>query len=144
MRHKHSCPRGPAEHARRDAIVAAAYTYFRRYGYGKTTINDLAKAIGFSKSYVYKFFESKRAIGEAICGLRLNAVTLDLQRIANAEMPSLERLRALFQTLSAHAHDISVRETKLRDMVMTARQERWQPRGTGAEKPVAVVIKVTD
>ena len=60
--------RGPAEHAVRDQIVRAAHDYFAHYGYDKTTVSDLAREIGFSKAYIYRFFESKQAIGEAICG----------------------------------------------------------------------------
>ena len=59
--------RGPAEHDVRDQIIEAADKHFSRYGYEKTTVSDLAKAIGFSKAYIYKFFDSKQAIGEAIC-----------------------------------------------------------------------------
>ncbi len=59
--------RGPAEHAVRDQIVEAANECFARYGYAKTTVADLAREIGFSKAYIYKFFDSKQAIGEAIC-----------------------------------------------------------------------------
>ena len=55
--------RGPADHEVRDQIVTAATEHFSRYGYEKTTVSDLAKAIGFSKAYIYKFFESKQAIG---------------------------------------------------------------------------------
>ena len=51
--------RGPADHDVRDQIVAAATEHFRLYGYDKTAVSDLAKAIGFSKAYIYKFFESK-------------------------------------------------------------------------------------
>ena len=60
--------RGPAEHAVRDQIVKAAHEYFAHYGYAKTTVSDLARAVGFSKAYIYRFFESKQAIGEAIVG----------------------------------------------------------------------------
>ena len=49
--------RGPAEHERREQIIAAAGEHFRHYGYGKTTVADLGKAIGLSKAYIYKFFE---------------------------------------------------------------------------------------
>ena len=41
--------RGPVDHEVRDQIVAAATEHFRLYGYEKTTVSDLAKAIGFSK-----------------------------------------------------------------------------------------------
>jgi AcrR family transcriptional regulator len=66
-----TAPRGPAEHTVRDQIIAAAHEYFARYGYGKTTVSDLAKEIGFFKA-IYRFFESKQAIGEAICTDRLD------------------------------------------------------------------------
>ena len=62
-----SGPRGPVDHEIRDQIVAAANEHFSQNGYGKTTVSDLARAIGFSKAYIYKFFDSKQAIGEAIC-----------------------------------------------------------------------------
>ena len=51
-----SVSRGPADHDVRDQIVAAATEHFSRYGYEKTTVSDLAKTIGFSKAYIYKFF----------------------------------------------------------------------------------------
>jgi len=41
--------RGPADHDIRDQIVAAANEHFSQYGYGKTTVSDLAKAIGFPR-----------------------------------------------------------------------------------------------
>src|SRR5204862_385421 len=59
--------RGPTDHNVREQILEAAEEHFSRYGYEKTTVSDLAKAIGFSKAYIYKFFDSKQAIGEAIC-----------------------------------------------------------------------------
>ena len=36
--------RGPTEHGVRDQIVDAAWAHFSRFGYGKTTVADLAKA----------------------------------------------------------------------------------------------------
>ena len=49
--------RGPAEHERREQILGAASEHFRHYGYNKTTVADVAKAIGLSTAYIYKFFE---------------------------------------------------------------------------------------
>ena len=53
--------RGPSDHNVRDQIIVAANEHFAHFGYDKTTVADLAKAIGFSKAYVYKFFDSKQA-----------------------------------------------------------------------------------
>ena len=46
--------RGPAEHSIREQIVDAANEHFKHYGYHKTTVADLAKAIGFSKAYIIR------------------------------------------------------------------------------------------
>ena len=77
--------RGPADHDVRDQIVAAATEHFSRYGYEKTTVSDLAKAIGFSKAYIYKFFESKQAIGEMICANCLHEIETDVRAGAVGE-----------------------------------------------------------
>lgn len=61
--------------------------HFSRYGYEKTTVTDLAKAIGFSKAYIYKFFDSKQAIGEAICASRLEKIMVAVSE-AIADAPS--------------------------------------------------------
>src|SRR5881397_4286799 len=80
--------RGPADHTVRDQIVAAATEHFSRYGYEKTTVSDLAKAIGFSKAYIYKFFESKQAIGEMICANCLREIETEVSAaVAETDLP---------------------------------------------------------
>ena len=44
--------RGPLDHAVREQIVEAAFEHFGHYGYEKTTVAELSKSIGFSKSYI--------------------------------------------------------------------------------------------
>lgn len=70
--------------------------HFSRYGYEKTTVTD-PPAIGFSKAYIYKFFDSKQAIGEAICASRLEKIMVAVSE-AIADAPSAsEKLRRLFR-----------------------------------------------
>lgn len=47
----------------RDLILQAAATLFERYGYKKTTIDDIAQEAGIGKGTVYLRFDSKEAIG---------------------------------------------------------------------------------
>jgi AcrR family transcriptional regulator len=49
----------------RDVIVAAAFACFREYGMRKTTIVDIARAAGVSRSTFYEYFRDKAAIVEA-------------------------------------------------------------------------------
>lgn len=52
--------------AKRDHIVSAARDVFKKYGYKKTTMNDVAKAAGKGKSSIYYYFESKNAIFKTV------------------------------------------------------------------------------
>src|SRR5579871_4045184 len=92
--------RGPAEHERREQIINAASEHFRHYGYQKTTVADLAKAIGLSKAYVYKFFDSKQAIGESICSMCLSEIADAAQAIAEENKPAPDRLRRIFKVIA--------------------------------------------
>src|SRR6476661_5588927 len=93
--------RGPTDHTVRDQIVAAAGEHFSHYGYAKTTVSDLAKSIGFSKAYIYKFFDSKEAIGEAICSKTLTGIVATVEAaVAGASTPT-EKFRQMFKVLVA-------------------------------------------
>ncbi len=48
------------------SIKKAARELFRRYGYNKTSVNELAKVANVSKATVYKYFLSKELILHAI------------------------------------------------------------------------------
>src|ERR1700761_29681 len=92
--------RGPADHERREQIIAAADEHFRHYGYGKTTVADLARSIGLSSAYIYKFFESKQAIGQAVCQQILAEIIVEITALAEERTPASDRLRRIFQTLA--------------------------------------------
>jgi len=118
--------RGPAEHERREQILRAADEHFRHYGYAKTTVADLAKAIGVSAAYVYRFFESKQAIGEAVCAMTLARIDDELTGIANdPKRSAAERLRALYRCLATAASELFFKERKLHDLVTAAVEGRF-------------------
>ncbi|MCG6576774.1 TetR/AcrR family transcriptional regulator [Pseudomonas sp. AF32] len=118
--------RGPADHDIRDQIVAAANEHFSQYGYAKTTVSDLAKAIGFSKAYIYKFFDSKQAIGEAICsGCLAKIVEAVEQATREEDLSSTERFRRLVKTLITTGVDLFFNERKLYDIAAYSASERW-------------------
>src|SRR5687767_14879702 len=118
--------RGPADHEVREQIVAAAEEHFRRYGYGKTTVSDLAKAIGFSKAYIYKFFDSKQAIGEAICANCLSKIVAAVEDAIQEEgLSATERFRRLVKTVIATGVDLFFNERKLYDIAAFSASERW-------------------
>lgn len=118
--------RGPADHEVRDQIVTAATEHFSRYGYEKTTVSDLAKAIGFSKAYIYKFFESKQAIGEMICANCLREIEAEVRAaVDEAERPP-EKLRRMFKAAVEASLRLFFRDRKLYEIAASAAGERWQ------------------
>ena len=117
--------RGPADHEVRDQIVAAATEHFSRYGYEKTTVSDLAKAVGFSKAYIYKFFESKQAIGEMICANCLHEIEAEVKvAIAETDQPP-EKLRRMFKGFTEATLRLLFRDRKLYEIAASAATERW-------------------
>ena len=117
--------RGPSDHSVRDQIVEAATQHFGHYGYNKTTVSDLAKAIGFSKAYIYKFFGSKQAIGEVICANRL-ATIMSIINDALLDAPNeSDKLRRLFRALVKAGSDLFFHDRKLYEIAAASAIEQW-------------------
>ena len=118
--------RGPADHEVRSQIVAAATEHFSRYGYEKTAVSDLAKAIGYSKAYIYKFFESKQAIGEMICANCLQEIVAEVRSaVAQADQPP-EKLRRMFKSITEASLRLFSGDRKLYEIAASAATEKWQ------------------
>lgn len=122
---KAASARGPSDHSVREQVVEAATQHFGHYGYEKTTVSDLAKAIGFSKAYIYKFFDSKQAIGEVICSNRL-AMIMAVVESAIADAPTAsEKLRRMFRALVEAGSDLFFHDRKLYDIAAVAGRDQW-------------------
>ena len=119
--------RGPADHEVRNQIVAAATEHFSLYGYEKTTVSDLAKAIGFSKAYIYKFFESKQAIGEAICANCLHELETEVREAVDGTERPPEKLRRMFKAVVEASLRLFSTDRKLYEIAASAASERWEP-----------------
>ncbi|MEM5297676.1 TetR/AcrR family transcriptional regulator [Burkholderia sp. JPY481] len=118
--------RGPADHEVRDQIVAAATEHFSRYGYEKTTVSDLAKSIGFSKAYIYKFFESKQAIGEMICANCLREIESEVKAAVEEVDRPPEKLRRMFKAIVEASLRLFSQDRKLYEIAASAATEQWQ------------------
>ena len=126
--------RGPADHNVREQIVEAAGEHFSRYGYEKTTVSDLAKAIGFSKAYIYKFFDSKQAIGEAICSKSLSAIVAAVEEaVAGASTPT-GKFRRMFKVLTTTCMSLFFDDRKLYDIAASSASEGWPSARAYAER----------
>lgn len=117
--------RGPLDHKRRQQILDAAEKHFRVYGYRKTTIADIAKTINLSTAYLYKFFDSKQAIGEAICSQCLSEVLAEIEEATRATRSPVEKLRRVFLGLERNGWRLFNEERKIHDLVQASFEEHW-------------------
>jgi AcrR family transcriptional regulator len=135
-------PRGPPEHNVREQIVEAAEKHFSRYGYEKTTVSDLAKAIGFSKAYIYKFFDSKQAIGEAICSKTLSAIVAAVEEAVAGATTSTDTFRRMFKSLTATSVSLFFNDRKLYDIAASSAAEGWPSARAYAERIKQILMEV--
>jgi AcrR family transcriptional regulator len=135
-------PRGPAEHNVREQIVQAAEEHFSRYGYEKTTVSDLAKTIGFSKAYIYKFFDSKQAIGEAICSKTLSAIVAAVEEAVAGATTSTEKFRRMFKALTATSVSLFFNDRKLYDIAASSAGEGWPSARAYAQRIRQILMEV--
>ncbi len=87
--------------ATRERILDAAEAVLRRHGPAKTTVVDVARALGMSHANVYRHFASKAALQDAVAERWLHGVSDPLARIVSEPGPAAERLERWVLALAA-------------------------------------------
>jgi AcrR family transcriptional regulator len=84
----------------RERILEAAEDALRRYGPAKANVVDVARALGVSHGSVYRHFESKAALRDAVTDRWLARIGTPLEKIAAEDGPAPDRLRRWLVKLS--------------------------------------------
>src|ERR1700761_4854210 len=79
----------------RASIVKAAQKLFQHYGLSKTTMEDIAKALGKSKSSLYYYFTTKEEIFEAVVQQEKDIILKDIKS-ATAKVDTAEEKFRVF------------------------------------------------
>ena len=82
--------------ATRTRIMDAAEHIIQEKGAVSFTMTDLATAVGMSPSNLYRFFESKDALAEAMAGEWFAELEIIMEALVSAEMPVEEKLYQFF------------------------------------------------
>lgn len=109
----------------RSQILATAETLFRSYGYAKTTVADIARECGMSPANVYRFFESKAAVNEAITEVLLAEVESRAAAIAAEQRPVADRLRKMLLEMHGFTLERFLKESRVHELCAKAMQEQW-------------------
>ena len=94
----------------RNLIVNSASKYFSKFGFHKTTMDEIAKHIHKAKGVLYYYFKGKEELFNEVLKQELNAVKIELKRIVDSENESLitlkeytlTRLRLLHKAVNYH------------------------------------------
>lgn len=111
--------------ATRHRIVETAEQLFRDVGYAKTTVADIAKALGMSPANIYRYFPTKAAINEAICDLLVHSIEAQSWESLGEEGTATDRLNRFVIAYHTIIKRSIIKEKRLYDMVAVAMDEHW-------------------
>ena len=96
-----------------ERILDAAEEVLRRFGPGKATVVDVARALGVSHGSVYRHVPSKVALRDAVAGRWLERISTPLAKVAGERGPALPRLRRWFDLLIRYKRDKALSDPEL-------------------------------
>lgn len=127
----------------RRSIVDAAERSFREIGYQKTTVADIAKSLRMSPANVYRFFDSKKAINEAVVARLIGEVEVRIAALADRPGLSAEvRLREIIVFLHRDAVGRFTGHPRMHEMVEAAMSESWDVCRHHVDRITAVLERV--
>jgi TetR/AcrR family transcriptional regulator, cholesterol catabolism regulator len=78
---------------KRERIVEAAAELFFERGYAQTTLDDVARMLGFRKPFIYAHFKSKTELLAEIAMRGMKASIVAIDSVADKTIPPAERFR---------------------------------------------------
>ncbi len=82
----------------KDLIVRTATSYFSKYGFHKTTMNEIARHIHKAKGVLYYYFKSKEELFNEVLKQELGGVKMQLSKITGSGKDPLTILKKYFIT----------------------------------------------
>jgi AcrR family transcriptional regulator len=79
-------------------VIVAAQMLFQKYGFSKTTMEDIAKTMGRGKSTLYYYYKSKNEIFEAVIQKEADEVFSTVSEATRKASSAEEKLEAYMKT----------------------------------------------
>lgn len=103
----------------------AAWERFVLYGFGKTTMAEIARDCGMSAANLYRFFKSKQDIGAALARRCLNEKEQRLQAVVDQPgISSAECLHAFALTIFDYMHTQCLGTPRINELIEAISVER--------------------
>ncbi|MEE2878147.1 MAG: TetR/AcrR family transcriptional regulator [Pseudomonadota bacterium] len=108
----------------RQQILEAAMNRIVHYGYGKTTMSEIASDCGMSAGNIYRFFASKIDIAEAMARKFNLELYQTYAEIAREPIAAPDRLRKFFEYGLTHTFDAIQKDAKILEVAEVLSDER--------------------
>ena len=109
----------------RQNIIDAAKERFLHYGYGKTTIAELARDCSMSPGNLYRYFQGKLDIAEEIARESSDANLAVLREVVRKPgQNASEKLRTYLETALKTTYDMLEEDPRVFEIATTISQER--------------------
>jgi AcrR family transcriptional regulator len=110
----------------RARIIETAEALFRRLGFAKTAVADIAAELKMSPANIYRFFDSKNAIVEAICRRCLSEVEEKAWAVARSKAAAAQRMERLILEILAYHKENLITERRVNELVVAAIEHSWE------------------
>jgi AcrR family transcriptional regulator len=108
----------------RQQILEAAMERIHHYGYGKTTMSEIARDCSMSAGNIYRFFASKIDIAEAMARKFNAKVFEDYAAIARKPTSASARVREFFEMSLERTFKAIEEDAKILEVASVLKQER--------------------
>lgn len=95
---EYSIEPGTKRDVNRENILKIAQDIFSKYGYKKTTLDDIANAVRKGKSSLYYYFKSKEDLFQAVIMKEVESLAKELDRVVNRNTEPVDKLRDYMMT----------------------------------------------
>ncbi len=104
-----------------DGIIQAAQNVFGQYGFEKTSMNDIARELNYSKASLYYYFQDKESLFRAVIQKEQKEFLRLLKEIIKKPIPAQEQLNE-YAILRHNYFSVFLNLSKLRQKEAVARK----------------------
>ncbi len=110
----------------RETILKAAEARFTHYGYGKTTIAEIASDCDMSVGNIYRFFENKEAIAMAGVEIKMAEKAEVCESAPDPKASAFERLRQYMLARLRYTYQMSCNNVHMFELVELITQKHGE------------------
>ena len=129
----------------RDEILNAAHQRFRTFGYGKTTMVEIAEDVNMSAANLYRYFHNKQDIAAACADQCMADLHTLLKNVINLpDLNATQRLHMFVQTAMRYYYEMSHDTPRLNELVESIAHnhpDMIHQRNHNIESLMAIILK---